>query len=155
MLVAYTVSIELNHALRFVVEQLRRHSAEAANQVERAAISVAHNIAEGSRRSGRDQRRFYIFAQGSASEIRAALDIADAWGWDVDCTDARRLVDRQLALLWGLCHGRRESRETRETQRRLRSDVSQAQGSRASAALSTSAGAQRPPAQRPHDTIAG
>ena len=42
-------------------------------------------------------------ARGSAGEILAALDTADAWGWRVETAAARKLLDRQLALLWGLC----------------------------------------------------
>jgi hypothetical protein len=41
-------------------------------------------------------------AHGSAGEIRGALDLADAWGWEVDCAQARLLLDRELGLLWGL-----------------------------------------------------
>jgi four helix bundle protein len=68
-------------ALRPVVAKLRQHSADAADQVERAASSIVHNLAEGSRRSGRDPKRFYAMAHGSANEILGALDVADAWGW--------------------------------------------------------------------------
>jgi len=102
MLVAYTVALDLIRALRSVVAQLRQHSAEAADQVERAASSIVHNIAEGQRRNGRDPRRFYAMAHGSANEIRGALDVADAWGWQVDADQARAVLDRELALLWGL-----------------------------------------------------
>jgi len=35
-------------------------------------------------------------------EIRGALDVADAWGWQIESTQARALLDRELALLWGL-----------------------------------------------------
>ena len=106
MLIAYTNAIELIRALRPVVEQLKQHSANLADQVERAATSVAHNVAEGSRRSGKDCRRFYTMANGSAAEIRAALDVADAWGWPVASDPARVILDRELALLWGLCRPR-------------------------------------------------
>ncbi|TMQ09532.1 MAG: hypothetical protein E6J91_30065 [Deltaproteobacteria bacterium] len=41
-------------------------------------------------------------AHGSAGEIRGALDLADAWGWQVEGTHARALLDRELGLLWGL-----------------------------------------------------
>jgi hypothetical protein len=41
-------------------------------------------------------------AHGSAGEIRGALDVADAWGWQVESAQARVLLDRELALLWGL-----------------------------------------------------
>jgi four helix bundle protein len=102
MLIAYTVALDLIRALRPVVEQLRKYSADSADQVERAASSIVHNLAEGDRRSGRDTKRFWDMAHGSASEIRGALDVADAWGWQVDSEKARALLDRELALLWGL-----------------------------------------------------
>ena len=102
MLVAYTVALDLIRALRPVVAQLRQYSPEAADQVERAASSIAHNLAEGSRRNGRDPRRFFDMAHGSAGEIRGALDVAEAWGWNVDTAQARVLLDRELGLLWGL-----------------------------------------------------
>ena len=41
-------------------------------------------------------------AHGSAGEIRGALDLADAWGWQIDSAQARALLDRELGLLWGL-----------------------------------------------------
>ena len=106
MLVAYSVGLDLIRALRPVVGQLRKYSAEAADQVERAASSIVLNIAEGDRRSGRDPRRFFAMAHGSAGEIRGALDVADAWGWEIDAGYARVLLDRELRLLWGLTHPR-------------------------------------------------
>ena len=41
-------------------------------------------------------------AHGSAGEIRGALDVAEAWGWQVDAAEARALLDRELGLLHGL-----------------------------------------------------
>jgi four helix bundle protein len=102
MLVAYDVALDLVRALRPVVTQLRKYSSEAADQVERAASSIVLNLAEGGRRHGRDPRRFWDIAHGSAGEIRGALDLADAWGWQIDSAQARRLLDRELGLLWGL-----------------------------------------------------
>jgi len=102
MLVAYTVALDLIRSLRSVVAQLRQYSPEAADQVERAASSIVHNIAEGDRRNGRDPKRFFDIAHGSASEVRGALDVADAWGWQIDSAEARALLDREIALLWGL-----------------------------------------------------
>ena len=103
MLVAYTVALDLIRSLRTVVEQLRTYSADSADQVVRAGTSITHNIGEGSRRGGKDPKRFYRMAQGSAGEILVALDTADAWGWKVDTAAARKLLDRELALLYGLC----------------------------------------------------
>ena len=102
MLVAYDVALDLVRALRPVVAQLRKHSREAADQVERAASSIVLNVAEGDRRHGRDPRRFFDMAHGSAGEVRGALDLADAWGWQVESGPARALLDRELSLLWGL-----------------------------------------------------
>ena len=107
MLVAYTVALDLIRALRPVVQQLRKYSPDAADQVERAASSIVYNIAEGDRRNGRDPRRFFAMAHGSAGEIRGALDVADAWGWQVNADRARELLDRELRLLWGLTRGSR------------------------------------------------
>src|SRR3954469_15532533 len=102
MLVAYDVALDLVRALRPVVTQLRKYSSQAADQVERAASSIVLNIAEGGRRHGRDPRRFWDMAHGSAGEIRGALDLADAWGWQVESAQAHVLLDRELGLLWGL-----------------------------------------------------
>ena len=102
MFVAYDVALDLIRALRPVVVQLRKCSPEAADQVERAASSIVLNLAEGGRRNGRDPRRFFYIAHGSAGEIRGALDLADAWGWPVESKQARLLLDRELGLLWGL-----------------------------------------------------
>jgi four helix bundle protein len=103
MLVAYTNALQIIRALRGPVDGLKAYDANAADQVIRAATSVTHNVAEGSRRSGKDRKRFYRMAAGSAAEVLAALDTAEAWGWELDTRDARALIDRELALLWGLC----------------------------------------------------
>ena len=110
MFVAYNVGLDLIRALRPVVEQLRSYNSDFAEQVVRAGTSVLHNLGEGSRRAGKDPRRFYAMAHGSASEIRAALDVADAWGWIVDATIARGILDREMGLLWGLTHPRKRER---------------------------------------------
>jgi four helix bundle protein len=102
MLVAYTVALDLIRSLRPVVVELRKYSADAAEQVERAASSIVHNLAEGDRRSGRDPKRFFDMAHGSANEIRGALDVADAWGWQIDSEQVRAILDREIRLLWGL-----------------------------------------------------
>jgi len=103
MLVAYTNALEMIRSLRPVVERLKTYDADAADQLVRAGTSVVNNIAEGSRRAGKDRKRFYRMAQGSAGEILAVLDGAEAWGWHLETETARALLDRELALLWGLC----------------------------------------------------
>jgi four helix bundle protein len=106
---AYQVAIELAAALKPIIECLRGFSAEAANQVERACISIVFNVAEGNRRTGRDRIRFFAFASGSTAEVLAALDLSRVWNWPVDDQCARELIDRERALLWGLTHPKRKA----------------------------------------------
>jgi hypothetical protein len=60
--------------------------------------------------TGRDPKRFFDIAHGSASEIRGALDVADARGWQVDSDQAREFLDRELGLLWGLTRRNRSKK---------------------------------------------
>jgi four helix bundle protein len=101
--VAYEVALELIGALAPVVEQIKRHSLDLADQIVRAANSITLNLSEGSGRRGKDRKRFFLFAQGSAKEVRGALDSARAWGWRIEMGAAYALLDRELRLLWGLC----------------------------------------------------
>jgi four helix bundle protein len=107
MFVAYTNALELTRELVPVIKLVREQSSDLALQLERAISSVVLNIGEGSKRHGKDPRRFYIMADGSASEVRAVLDLAEAFGWSVKSERARELVDRQLRLLFGLTKGAR------------------------------------------------
>ena len=102
MFIAYDVALDLVRALRPVVAKLRTYSTDVADQVERAGTSIVLNLAEGRRRHGRDPRRFFDMSHGSAGEIRGALEVAEAWGWQIDSAHARALLDRELGLLWGL-----------------------------------------------------
>lgn len=104
--IVYNVALELVRSLRPIVAELRTHSSNIADQIERAGTSLVLNLGEGNRRAGKDRRRFFVMSQGSASEILAALDVADAWGWIVEARAVRALLDRERALLWGLVHPR-------------------------------------------------
>ena len=110
MFVTYEVSIQLIRQLRPVVTALRRHDRDLATQLHRAANSIALNIAEGRDRCDGDQRRAYEMANGSAAEVHAALDVAEAWGWPVAVGPSRAVLDQLRGLLYGLTRGRRAAR---------------------------------------------
>lgn len=100
-LVAYQVAREL---LRVVCEA-QIADPKLRDQAMRAAKSVCLNIAEATGRgSEADQKRVYAIARGEASEVAAALDVAQVVG---ECTPevARRghaIALRAYALLTGL-----------------------------------------------------
>ena len=103
---AFEVAIEIIGALRAVVVVIRQYDAELARQVVRAANSIAANVAEGSRRVGKDRLHFFRIAAGSAEETWAHLQVALARGYleSPAVEAASKLIDRQLGLLWGLTH---------------------------------------------------
>jgi len=112
MFVAYKVSIDLIHQLRDLVPAIKRYDRNLADQMHRAASSISLNLNEGARLSAGNQRRHYELAHGSANEVKAALDLAEAWGWIADSQAARHTLDHLLRLLWGLTHPRKPSSAT-------------------------------------------
>ena len=102
------VGLELVRSLRAVLEQLMRVDPKLADDLRRAARSVPQNIAEGSRRSGRDRLHHYRIAAGSADETRTALRVAEALGLltQEQVEAGIELADRSCALLWRLTHPR-------------------------------------------------
>ena len=91
------------------LEAIRRRDKNVADQLDRASVSVALNLAEGARRSGRDRAHFYAIAHGSADESRTALRVAAAKraidGKQAATVDA--VMDRLAAMLWRLTRARR------------------------------------------------
>jgi four helix bundle protein len=62
-----------------IVEELRRHPG-LRDQLERAALSVSNNIAEGFERgSTRELLAFLYIARGSAGEVRSMLKVLAGW----------------------------------------------------------------------------
>jgi four helix bundle protein len=82
MLDAQKVAMELIEGLREIVARVRTGSPDLADQMRRAATSVALNLAEGTRRQGRDKKRVYRIAAAETQELKAALTVAAAWGDD-------------------------------------------------------------------------
>ena len=107
MFIAYEVSLEVIKSLRSVVPQIERNDRDLADQLKRAASSVALNLSEGQRSLKGNKGKHYSIAHGSANEVRGALQTALAWGWIEDASEPLRHLDRLLALLWRLTHPRR------------------------------------------------
>ena len=104
--IAFETALRIIEALRPAVSVIRRQEPDLANQIVRAASSVAANLAEGNRRQGKDRLHFFRIAAGSADETRAHLRVALAWGWirPAEIERALDLLDQELAMLWRLTH---------------------------------------------------
>ena len=70
-----------------------------ASQLARAAVSVPSNIAEGSKRSDPDFRRFLDYSLGSLAEIDTQLTIAEMQGF---CTYTTELKFELIGLTAGI-----------------------------------------------------
>lgn len=72
----YQLSIELIARANDIVEGLPRGRGYLADQLQRAALSVVLNIAEGAGKySPKDKASFYLRARGSTTESAAVLDV--------------------------------------------------------------------------------
>ena len=103
---AYDRSLSLLRTLRPLLEKLESIDPKLADQLRRAAQSTTLNIAEGNRRSGRDRRNRFRISLGSAAEVAACLDVANALGYvdELTVAPAVELVDRVRAMTYRLSH---------------------------------------------------
>jgi four helix bundle protein len=98
------LSFELIEELRPLVSRIRARDRSLAEQLMRAASSVALNISEGRTSDPGNQRARYFSAAGSAEESRAALRVAVGWR-HIQVADAERAcrrLDHIVAILWKL-----------------------------------------------------
>ncbi len=110
MFSAYEVSLELVAALRAIVPLIKRHDKDLADQLTRAATSIVLNLGEGNQSAKGNRMKHCAIAHGSASEVRAALRTAAAWGWIDAASAAPDTLDRLMALLFRLNHPRPKAR---------------------------------------------
>jgi len=106
---AHEVALDWAAALGPALAKLAKGDADLARQLRRAVASVPLNLAEGSRRAGKDRMHLYRIAAGSAEEAMSGLALARAWG-HLDAGDvaaAEGYADRMRAMLWRLTHPRR------------------------------------------------
>ena len=104
MFEASDVALQFVASVRPVVEMVADRDANLADQLRRAVTSAALNTAEAGRREGRDRHHRARIAAAEAQEVKAALEIAAAWGalTDADLVDARALADRVGRITYAL-----------------------------------------------------
>jgi len=104
---AYDAALAMVAALRPALAQLAKGDRALVDQARWAASSVVLNLAEGNRRTGQDRVQHFRIAAGSAAEVRAALEVGQAWVYITGAAEADRELDRVLAMVWRLTHGPR------------------------------------------------
>ena len=102
----YAVAIDMVRQLRPVIERIGVKDANLADQMRRAATSVPLNLSEGAYSRGGHVRARFHNALGSAAEVRACLDVAEAMGY-LDRVDPklRDTLDRVVATVHRLARG--------------------------------------------------
>ena len=95
--------------IRPLLAEIKKRDAELFDQAYRAAKSMALNVAEGGKRTGKDRNYHFSVSAGSADELKTALEIAVAFGHitQVSVAPTVALLDRELAMLWRLRHPKR------------------------------------------------
>ena len=81
MLKVYPEMLEMLRELRPILAELERKDSDLARQLRRAAPSVALNTAEGMYSRGKNRVVRYHSALGSAREVLACLEVAEALGY--------------------------------------------------------------------------
>ena len=77
----YPLALEIAGLAHQVIAQLPPGYGFLADQLRRAASSIALNFAEGcGKETARDRRRYFISARGSAYEVAAGLDVGHKFG---------------------------------------------------------------------------
>jgi four helix bundle protein len=96
----YGVTIGLLRELRPVMERINAKDANLGDQIRRAATSVPLNLHEGAYSQGRNERARWHTALGSAAEVRACLDVAEALGYVEKIDDRLKdTLDQIIATL--------------------------------------------------------
>ena len=105
---AYQVALEFVGRADQIVEQFPRGRGYLADQLQRAALSIVLNIAEGAGKfSPADKAVFYVRARGSTTECAAVLDVCKKLNL-IQSTDAdKNLLERIGQMLTKLIKVRR------------------------------------------------
>jgi four helix bundle protein len=106
----YRLAIEFVARANDVVEALPRGRGYLADQLQRAALSIVLNIAEGAGKfSQADKAAFYLRARGSATESAAVLDVCRRLNLITAATvdENKTILDRIVGMLTKLIKSRR------------------------------------------------
>ena len=98
----YEVGREFLEFSNSAIQKLPNGVGELRNQLVSAASSITLNIAEGTGRPmGKDRKRFYRYADGSARECAAILDVIHAFEGIDESTylRGRELLIRIISML--------------------------------------------------------
>jgi four helix bundle protein len=102
------LSLSAVEALAPLVRRVAEHDRSLADQLRRAAQSIALNLGEAAGSRAGNRRARLETALGSTQESRVALRIAAAWGYlsgeDAQALDA--MLDRVAAMTWRWLHPR-------------------------------------------------
>src|SRR5260370_41391493 len=103
MLRIYPFIIETLKLSAPLIRTIGKHDVDLARQTRRAASSIALNTAEGFGSVGGNERLRFRNAHASTQEVRACLDVAEAFGY-VDVVDGglRDRFDPIAATLYRL-----------------------------------------------------
>ncbi len=104
----YRAAIDLVALADGVVEGLPRGRASLADQLQRAATSVALNVAEGAGEfSAKEKARFYRMAKRSATECAAIMDVCERLTLIELATfgEGRELLLRTVSMLTKIVRG--------------------------------------------------
>jgi len=108
MLRIYSVALEICRDASHIAKLIEKHDTSLANQLRRCVTSVALNIREGSGSFGGNRKQRYHTALGSAGEVLACYDTAEAMGYiDSVSTEMRGRVDHVIGTLVNVLRLRR------------------------------------------------
>ena len=99
-------SFQVIELLRPLMGRIRQKDRSLADQLVRAASSVALNLAEADHSDPGNQRARFFTAAGSAGETLNAVKLAVGWSYVTtpEGEAAMALLDRINAMLWRLTH---------------------------------------------------
>ncbi len=104
----YHEAVDFADRITSLTESFPRGKHYLADQLNRAAVSIAANIAEGNGRyGGKDRRNFFVIARASAHECLPLLELAKRRGLVGSQTHDQMLQDLETIskMLAGLIHG--------------------------------------------------